>query len=274
MSEPEANAEAKIILEHVSGLSFTEQLISHLDELPADWLARIAVILNERRQHRPLQYCLGETFFCGLKFKVVEGVLIPRDDTEILVRVSADWIVKRAPKPLQHLVCAEIGVGAGVISITLLKEFPKLHCWACDTNELAVALTRENAASHGVADRLTVIHGDWQECLPDMLDLVVSNPPYIPQKDKAWLAPEITLYEPEEALFVEADDGLTFHREFARQLPAHYDETRGFLALECGDTQSESLVSLLKNRSWHKITVHKAANNLPRVVTAELPSRS
>src|SRR5277367_6537398 len=91
LDQSEAREEARLIVEHVSAMSYAEQIISDLKEFPEDWNAKVATILDDRRKHRPIQYCLGEAYFCGLKFAVQEGVLIPRTDTETLVQVVIDW---------------------------------------------------------------------------------------------------------------------------------------------------------------------------------------
>jgi release factor glutamine methyltransferase len=278
LEQSEAREEARLIVEHVSGMSYAEQLISDLKEFPADWQAKIATILDDRRKHRPIQYCLGETSFCGLKFTVEEGVLIPRTDTETLVQVVTDWAWQRndphhsLESSLKPLKFAEIGVGAGVVAISLLKKFPNAQGWGCDPSQKAIDLTRRNSELHGVADRLELDCSEWTDMPPYDFDVIVSNPPYIPYSQQAQLAREIVLFEPEKALFVEAEDGLSFFRSFASELPKHFGYGGGILALECGDKQSLAVLNLLRAEGFNNLKVHKDANNLPRVVSGEPPT--
>jgi release factor glutamine methyltransferase len=278
LEQSEAREEARLIIEHVSGMSYAEQLISDLTEFSPEWLGKIATILDDRRKHRPIQYCLGEAYFCGLKFIVEEGVLIPRTDTETLIQVVTDWAWQRNQPQhsleslLNPLSFAEIGVGSGVVAVTLLKKFPNAKCWGCDPSQKAIDLTYRNAQLHGVEDRLELDCADWTDMPPYDFDVIVSNPPYIPHSQQAQLAREIAAYEPEQALFVEAEDGLSFFRSFASELPKHFGYQGGLLALECGDTQSLAVLNLLRAEGFNNLKVHKDANNLPRVVSGEPPT--
>jgi len=266
----EARAEAKLILEYVSKLSFAEQAVSELNELPAAWMDGINAIVALRKMRRPLQYCLGTTGFYGLNLKVKEGVLIPRSDTETLVRVVLDWV--RHTKGLNApLNIAEVGVGAGPITCALLKMLPKCKVWGCDISSEAVELTLENARFYHLEDRLDLVLGDWRLILPLSLDIFVTNPPYITQSQKEHLAKELA-FEPSSALFVEDPKGLTFYREFAELLPKHLKGSECFAAFEIGDGQAEEVIEIFTDKNWQRINVHLDFNKLPRVVTASPPS--
>jgi release factor glutamine methyltransferase len=278
LDQSEARAEARLIVEHVSAMSYAEQLISDLKQFPQEWNDKIATILDDRRNHRPIQYCLGEASFCGLKFAIEEGVLIPRIDTESLVQVVTDWAWKRDQPQhsleslLKPLKFADLGVGSGVLAITLLKKFPNATCWGCDPSQQAIDLTRRNAELHEVADRLELDCSDWTDMPPHDFDVIVSNPPYIPLAQKSELPQEIAGFEPAQALFVEDEDGLSFYRKFASELPKHFGYNGGLLALECGDKQSLAVLNLLRAEGFKNIKIHKDANNLPRVVAGEPPT--
>jgi release factor glutamine methyltransferase len=281
VEQSEAREEARLIIEHVSGMSYAEQLISDLKGFPDGWFDKIATILDDRRRHRPVQYCLGEASFCGSKFLVEEGVLIPRTDTEMLVQVVQDSAVNRnAYELLQNLEglleplkMAEIGLGSGAVLISLLKRFPNARGWGCDVSEKAISLTEKNARAHGVEDRLELVCASWTAGLPVGFDVIVSNPPYIPQSKQADLQPEIRLFEPAEALFVEDEDGLTYFRSLASGLPKHFAEGGGFLALECGDNQSLAVLNLLRRHGFKNLKIHRDPNNLPRVVSGQAPAK-
>jgi release factor glutamine methyltransferase len=281
VEQSEAREEARLIVEHVSGMSYAEQLISDMKGFPDGWFDKIATILDDRKRRRPIQYCLGEASFCGSKFAVEEGVLIPRTDTEMLVQVVQDSLVNRNALELAQnlngllarLKMAEIGLGAGTVLISLLRKFPNARGWGCDISEKAVRLTEKNARAHGVEDRLELVCASWTDALPSGFDVIVSNPPYIPQSKQASLAPEIALFEPAEALFVEDEDGLTYFRGFASELPKHFAEGGGLLALECGDDQSLSVLNLLRRQGFKNLKIHRDPNNLPRVVSGQAPAQ-
>jgi release factor glutamine methyltransferase len=281
VEQSEAREEARLIVEHVSGMSYAEQLISDLKGFPDGWFDKIATILDDRKRRRPIQYCLGEASFFGSRFAVEEGVLIPRTDTEMLVQVVQDSVVNRNAFELvrnlegllEPLMMAEIGLGTGAVLISLLKKFPNARGWGCDISEKAISLTEKNARAHGVEDRLELVGASWTDVLPTGFDVIVSNPPYIPQSKRADLAPEIALFEPVEALFVEDEDGLSYFRSFASGLPKHFAERGGFLALECGDNQSLAVLNLLRRHGFKNLKIHRDTNNLPRVVTGQAPAK-
>ena len=300
LEEQEAQAEAALIVEQVSGLKQAQQIISDLNEFSIKWQDEIARIINLRRERRPLAYALGEIEFAGLAYRIIPGVLIPRTDTETLVEAVVEWgetatSVNGAEAALN---IAEIGVGSGIIAISLLKRLPNARVWACDISETAITLATGNARRHGVHERLKLVHGDWKKVLPKDFDVIVSNPPYIPNrldnKASKELAPEI-YFEPKEALFA-GEDGLDFYRQFAQILPRHFSSgsdnaikaglsdhavterlsnkpntANKLAAFEIGDGQEEAVTSIFKKQGWTNIQIKKDINNLPRVLIATPP---
>ncbi len=269
----EAEAESELILSSVTGLSRSERVIATQSEVPIHWQSEIARILSQRRLRVPIQYCLGSVRFMGLDFRVEPGVLIPRVDTEQLVKVILDLLTDRykgssVPKELR---IAEIGVGAGPISIALLKNFNNASCWACDVSAKAIALTRRNAELHGVSDRLELAVADWKDSLPYDLDIVLANPPYISRIDKVNLAPEIAWHEPDQALFTEDTDGLSFYRDFALLLPEHFSTEQSLVAFEIGDNQAELVKTLFAAAKWRQIKTYRDLNGMERVLSAVVP---
>jgi len=335
LEEQECQAEARLIIEHISGIKQAEQLIKDIDQFPEKWQQEITRIINMRAERRPLAYCLGEIEFAGLIYRVVPGVLIPRTDTETLIEVVVEWVEKARDEAeaalnlkerterskcageayaaeqlrirayaLAHklrqcsleaeaalnLNIAEIGIGSGIIAISLLKRLPNCKVWACDISQAAITTAWGNARRHGVHERLTLVHGDWRKVLPNDFDVIVSNPPYVSsglncssalesnkgQKENAaqrrkQLEPEI-FYEPKEALFA-GEDGLDFYRDFARVLPRHYKKAKEgeaeislLGAFEIGDKQEQSVLAIFKNNGWQNLQSKKDINGLPRVI--------
>jgi len=324
LEENECWAEAKLMLEHITGLKQAQQTVSNLDNFQVRWHEEITRILNLRRQRTPLAYCLGEVEFAGLAFRIIPGVLIPRVDTEALIEAVVEKIEKaqniekqnieneeKQKQEEEHgsikLNIAEIGVGSGIVAISLLKRLPNCTVWACDISEAAIAVSLGNARRHGVHERLTLIHGDWRKILPNDFDVIVSNPPYVPSSlqsqplanftgtkkakknkqaevNRQILQPEIH-FEPKEALFA-GEDGLDFYRQFASQLPGHFstnkpfsdqqpptatDKGRCFGVFEFGDGQEEAVQSIFKKHGWQDLQIKKDTNNLARVLTAIAP---
>ncbi len=266
VQEADAKAEALFILEQISGLSHAEQLIADESVLDQNALSWIDTILAKRALHVPIQYCLGEASFAGLNLHVESGVLIPRPDTETVVETLLERLKEASCSARQ---IAEIGVGAGPISIALLKRLPELKIWGCDVSPKAISITLKNALRHGVADRLNLVLGDWREILPTGFDAIVSNPPYIPIKKKAEMPPEIVENEPAQALFVDDEDGLSFIRIFAEKLPAHLKEG-GIVAFELGDGQAEGARGILEKAGWQAVRVDSDTHNLARVISANI----
>jgi release factor glutamine methyltransferase len=267
IEENEANKEAILILEHATGLTQTAQITSDKGELEPAWQDEIERILQGRQLRVPIQYILGKAYFMGLDLKVEPGVLIPRPDTEALVETVIDFS-KRKGHPSR---IGEIGVGAGPIAISLLKRLTAARIFACDISAKAIAVTSLNAIRHGVAERLELVEGDWRTALPRDFDAVVSNPPYVPLKQKGMLPREIAEHEPPAALFDEEVDGLGFFRAFAEILPEHLKRGSGWLAVEFGDGQSEAVTAIFQARAWREVKIHADIHGLPRVLTATVP---
>lgn len=266
----EARVEADMIIESVSGMSNSKQLVC--DDLPMTekQLDKAERLLAERARRRPIQYCLGEAQFLDLKLKVREGVFIPRTDTETVVEAAlelAQSLARSLPadRPIKVL---EIGVGSGAIAVGLLKKNERLRVTGTDINEEALALTAENAALHRVADRLSLKSEGLWWTLSERFDLIVSNPPYIPQDQQSTLEPEVVYFEPHEALFGRDPDGLRFYRKLSTTAADLLDSTGGFIVVEVGDGQADPVKAIFAEAGWEKVTSLRDVNGISRVVTA------
>lgn len=206
--EQELLSISRLLISKVTGFSFTEILLNKNTIFSLYQRQLIDNYLTELRKHRPVQYVLGETEFCGLTFDVNEAVLIPRQETEELV----EWIVRMEPSEVKIL---DLGTGSGCIPIALKKLMPQASVSACDLSFDALKVARSNAAKNGVVvdffqlDILNEIPTDG------LYDCLVSNPPYIPIMEKAEIAVGVKDFEPEMALFVPDDDPLLFYRSIA-----------------------------------------------------------
>ena len=153
---------------------------------------QIKIFVEQLKNNKPIHYIIGKRDFYGYDFLVDEHVLIPRSDTEILVENALN-ILRNEDKKLKGL---EIGVGSGIISITLLKKMKNLSMTAIDINQYAIEISKKNAENLGVLDRLKLIKSDLFENVTGKYDFIISNPPYIDEKEMENLPDKVKSYEP------------------------------------------------------------------------------
>ena len=224
----------------------------------------IKTMIDKRKSSYPLQYILGEREFWGMDFKVSEGVLIPRQDTEILVEETLKKLKDNKHK--SNLKGFEIGVGSGIISITLLKEIETLTMIGVDINDKAIELTKANALKHEVNDRLCILNSNLFEKInkENQFDFIISNPPYIETKVIDSLQEDIKQHEPKLALDG-GEDGLDFYRAIIEQSKS-YISPEGFIAFEIGYNQAEAVKKIFVENGYPNVTIAKDLAGFDRVV--------
>lgn len=215
-------------------------LYVHFDEpLEQGELAAFREMVKRRVLHVPVAYIIGYREFMGLTFKVSPDVLVPRPDTEILVQAVLDRVKDKMPAA----EIADIGTGSGAVVLSLLKYIPDLSAVTVDISPFALAIAKENSRLLEVEDRVTFYEGDVYAPISDRkFDVIVSNPPYIPDADIAGLAPEVRDNEPHMAL-AGGRDGLDFYRQLVRK-GASKLKSGGFLAFEVGIHQAKAVAAL------------------------------
>jgi release factor glutamine methyltransferase len=204
----EATNIADWVLEHLTGWKKVDRLIHKQDLLDAEKQLTLERYTRELLMHKPVQYVLNEAWFCGMKLYVNENVLIPRPETEELV----EWIEKLPGKKI-----LDVGTGSGCIPIALKKKLPAAEVYACDVSEKALQVARRNAEGQETAIQfmhLDFLDANARQSIPQV-DILVSNPPYVPLKDKNTMQPNVLQYEPHLALFVQDDDPLIFYKALA-----------------------------------------------------------
>lgn len=214
-------------------------------------------LIRQRGQHIPLQHITGEQEFMGLSFKVSKDVLIPRQDTEILVQ--------EALKYAQGKDVLDMCTGSGCILISLGKLGNIHFGLGVDISENALAIARENATSLDV--NLQFIQSNLFENVQGKFDIIVSNPPYIPTADIMGLMEEVKNHEPIIALDGETD-GLHFYRTIIKQL-SNYLKPSGYVFFEIGHNQGEEVSRLLQEHDFHNIKIIKDMAGLDRVVSGQ-----
>jgi len=224
----------------------------------------IKTMIDKRKNSYPLQYILGEREFWSMDFKVSEGVLIPRQDTEILIEETLKKLKDNKHK--SNLKGFEIGVGSGIISITLLKEIETLTMIGVDINDKAIELTKANALKHEVNDRLCILNSNLFEKInkENQFDFIISNPPYIETKVIDSLKEDIKKHEPKLALDG-GEDGLDFYRAIIEQSKS-YISPEGFIAFEIGYNQGEAVKKIFVENGYPNVTIAKDLAGFDRVV--------
>jgi release factor glutamine methyltransferase len=249
--ETEVKAFTRLILEHVCGLDYTAQILMRESSVNPRCKRLISEIVNRLKEYEPIQYILGETEFFGLKLKVNPAVLIPRPETEELVQ----WISETALKPGSAAI--DMGTGSGCIALGLKKLFPESQVSAVDYSNKTLETARENAAlnslnvSFFLADIL-----NWENYHWENYRLIVSNPPYVRESEKAAMFSNVLKYEPEKALFVSDSDPLLFYRRIA-EFAQKYLGKNGWLFFEINENLGKETQHLLENLGFREIVIKK-----------------
>jgi release factor glutamine methyltransferase len=201
-------------------------------------------LVERRLQGEPVAYLTGHKEFMGLDFLVDRRALIPRPETELLVEQALAEVRRRGMRGLADLRVADIGTGSGAIAIALAVLEPRLPLiYATDISAEALALAAENARRLGAASRLRLLQGDLLEPLPERVDLLLGNLPYVAPGERETLAPDVRDYEPHLALFG-ADDGLGHFRRLLTSAPPLL-KPEAVLLLEFGYNQRAPLAELI-----------------------------
>ncbi|MBE5959996.1 MAG: peptide chain release factor N(5)-glutamine methyltransferase [Lachnospiraceae bacterium] len=255
-----ARLDAWYLLEHVTGLTRSEFFFRGGDVMDASLCETYKELIEKRAKHVPLQYITGHQEFMGLDFVVSPAVLIPRQDTEILV--------EEVEKVCAGKRVLDMCTGSGCIAISLKKRGQVTHAAAADISLKALAVAKENAARNK-AD-ISFIHSDMFTHIEEKYDIIVSNPPYIETEVIKGLMPEVKDFEPLGALDGD-EDGLKFYRILAKESKDYLTEN-GMLFLEIGCEQAKDVSELLVENGFENIRVVKDYAGLDRVVAAQLKS--
>ncbi|EKE03448.1 MAG: Protein-(Glutamine-N5) methyltransferase [uncultured bacterium] len=260
----EANIEADILLKYIFGLQ-KKDIISHPDrEMAEDKINDFNSLIQRRIQDKiPIQYLTNIAYFMGYEFYVNENTLIPRPETEILVERVLDLI--RQDKNLKII---DIGTGSGCIACMLAKLSDK-KIIASDISSKALEVAKINAKKLNVEDKIEFIQSDIFTNIENKFDVIVSNPPYIPIKDRESLQFEVSGHEPGLALFVDDEKGISFYQKLIEQSKTKLNP-EGYLAIEIGISQSKYIKELLESAGYTDIKIIKDYSNIDRIITAKI----
>lgn len=267
--EREARNLARWLVSECCGESLSALLTDPAREVEPAVAERLEEAAGQLAAGRPLQYILGETDFYGRRFAVREGVLIPRPETEELV----DWIVREEPAARRVL---DVGTGSGCIAASLALEIPGAEVAAADLSEQALEVAAENCRRLGAqvnlrrADALDegTSEGDAQgleAVFGRGYDLIVSNPPYVPESDRKTMHPNVRDHEPAEALFVPDNDRIRFYRAIARA-GRRMLASGGRLYFEIYEHAADEVTRMLADEGYSEIERRDDLFGRPRMV--------
>ncbi|MFN3813959.1 MAG: peptide chain release factor N(5)-glutamine methyltransferase [Aquificaceae bacterium] len=255
--------EKHLLLSHLLKKKVSELYFFLDEDLPEEIVKEYLRLLSMLENGYPLQYLIGEWDFYGRTFKVEEGLLIPRPETEILVEKCLEKIPRE-----RNILGFDIGIGTGCVSITLLLERKNLTMYGDDVNDKAIKLARINAELYGVQGRFIILKGDMFEPVRGMrFNFVVSNPPYIPQREWKRLPRGVRL-EGRMSL-IGGEKGYEFYERFSKEV-GDFLEDNGFFCLEIGHNQG-SVVKELFSKEGFEVMVYKDYTNNDRVVLGWKP---
>lgn len=260
-----ARPDAELLLMHASGMGRPELITSQNRSIAAEAALRYREGLRRRAMHEPIQYILGQQEFFGLTFRVNPAVLIPRPETEHLVEAALDRIDKHCA-----LRIADVGTGSGAIAIALAHSLPLAQITALDISPAALEVARENAERNQVSARIRFLESDLLQAVAgNRFNMIVSNPPYIPDSDQAELEPQVRDFEPASALFA----GPTGLEIYQRLVPQAWNclAPGGWLLMEVGAGQNLKLMRLLIG--WDEVHFVPDLQGIPRVAMARVPER-
>lgn len=260
--EAEARQIAEMVLES-RGVSRNMLLVEPNEELQ---FPDLDSVINDIRAWRPVQYIIGTAEFAGMDFEVSDAVLIPRPETEELV----DWIASEVGDSASIL---DVGTGSGCIAIALSRAVSGSSVWALDISADALAVACRNGAKY--APDVRFVEGDalsdFSALFAEKFDIVVSNPPYIPDSDSRLMRRNVTDYEPHTALFVPDNDPLVFYRSIARTALKML-KAEGKLYFEIYESLADEMLRMLHDEGYEEIVVREDFRGKPRMICARVSS--
>lgn len=252
-----------LILEYLTEYSRTDIITNKNSVLSAEQNEKLKTIVERLQNFEPIQYILGDTDFFGLPFFVNRNVLIPRPETEELV----DWILKENPNFTGKIL--DIGTGSGCIAIALAKNLPDAKVTAIDISEEAIAVAKKNADLNKVVvdfQQMDVLSSEFIN-YTESFDIIVSNPPYVCEKEQTTIQANVLKYEPHLALFVKDSDPLIFYHHIANFANKNL-VSNGKLFFEINQAFGNETLKLLKEIGFIDVCLRKDLSGKDRMIAA------
>ena len=270
----EARLTVELLLSETLGLKRFDLYVRHEQPLKRSELDKFKVLLKRRLSHEPVQYILGKTNFYSIEMKVDRRALIPRPETEILAEAVIDHC-RTYFSQKDSVRVLDVGTGSGCLAIAIAKFVKNCAVTAVDKSADAIGLAKENAQATGTEERIKFVKTDFLELEGNVFgtgfDLIVSNPPYIPEAELASLSQEIREFEPVESLS-DGFDGFVFFRKISEIAPRLLREG-GWVFVETADGQAGSVAKIFLNGGGTELLVKKDLSNIERVVRSRFFSK-
>ena len=264
----EANAMILILLEHYFNIDRIKMALEPDLRISESEMLTFHFAVKDLLKNKPIQYIIGETEFCDLKFKVNENVLIPRPETsEMIYKI----VERQKTKDKRQLSILDIGTGSGCIAISIAKQIPTSKVYALDISEKALEVAKENASNNNVD--VTFIHDDilsLKNKIETKFDIIVSNPPYVRELEKAEMRNNVLDWEPHNALFVSNDDPLIFYRNILEFAKTNLNQ-EGEIWFEINEYLGKEMTDLCKEYGFSDVEIFKDFRGKERALKTTRP---
>jgi len=262
--EAEAAIDAELLARHTLRWTREQMLVHWRESVPEGFETRFAALVERRRRHEPIAYITGHREFWGLEIAVTRDTLIPRPETELIVEETLALAPRLDPTP----TIVDVGTGSGCLAVAIAHELRAARLIAIDVSTAALDVAKRNAVTHHVADRISWHAGSVLEPVTQPVDLIVSNPSYVPLRDAASLQPDVRDYEPSVALF-SGEDGLATIRALVKQARGHV-RPQGWLIFEFGYGQADAVRDLVdRSDAWYLVRLRHDLQDIPRTAVLQ-----
>jgi len=266
LAADDARRDAALLARHQLGWTHAHWLSHSDDDAPAGFALPFDALIARRARREPVAQITGIREFYGREFKVTSDVLSPRPETEFVIEQALAWLTARGLRHTGASTIADVGTGSGCLAITLALEQPYGRVIATDVSAAALDVARDNAARHGLAYHIDFREASLLEGIAGPFDLIVSNPPYVREIDRASLAPEVREFEPALALFAGAD-GLDIIRALVPAAALALG-SGGALVMEIGAGQADAVAGIVSSAGLTVDHIAPDLQGIPRVVVA------
>jgi release factor glutamine methyltransferase len=262
----DAEADAAVLARHILNWDLGRWLLNMRERAEPSFVAALDRAAGRRAAREPVAYITGTREFYGRPFLVSPAVLIPRPETELIVELALEWVQGCTGAQVHGCKIADVGTGSGCLATTLALELPGSQVVATDISSAAIDVARKNAAMLGAGERIEFREGSFFAGSPTLFDVIVSNPPYVAERDRATLQTDVVDFEPPTALFA-GGDGLACVRELVRLAPEHL-RPDGRLMFEFGFGQADAVSALIRSSRLIFVAIHNDLQGIPRVAVA------
>jgi len=262
LAPADAARDADVLARHALGWERAHLVARGREPAPDGFDERFAALIQRRADREPVAFITGNREFWGLDFEICRDVLIPRPETELIVEAACE--MRRERIDIHRIV--DVGTGSGCLAVALAIEFPAARVLATDISGAALAIAARNAKRHDVDRRLTFVRADLLDAVAGPVDLIVSNPPYVPSA--VALSPEIVRFEPSVALY-SGEDGLSSLERLIASARSRL-ASGGLFVVEFGFGQDGRVHTLAKAGGWRDVTIKEDLQGIPRIAVMSM----